>query len=169
MRHTNFESFAKLWETRPFQFLGLLGRTVHLKLPLHPEQDPCHQKAQTIEVFTIQLFNDYTNCPKRYTSIPWNPTVYHHFLHQSGSLYLPDKFGEVQKNIQKDYSCYSVFISCFPHFSNSLRAALLRGSAVLSAGFPPPAAKNAATNAGRSEPKICKTRCKTFPKICKIL
>ena len=95
-------------------------------------------------------------CPKRYTSIPWNPTVYHHFIHQSGSLYLSDKFGEMQKDskrlqilfrfyqffhkFQEALTLLSLSLSVFPDFSNSLRAALLRGSAVLSAGFPPPAA-----------------------------
>ena len=137
--------------------MGLLGRTVHLNLPLHPEQGPCQQKAQTVEVFTIQLFNNYTNRLSK--------TVYQHTLKSHGlSSFYPSKWqsifvGQIWRNAKRfkkitDFiqilsvfsqiprgsdSSLSLFIS-FPDFSNSLRAALLRGSAVLSAGFPPPAA-----------------------------
>ena len=120
-------------------------------------------------------------CPKRYTSIPWNPTVYHHFIHQSGSLYLSDKFGEVQKD-SKRLQFLSVFSQIPRDSDSSLSLSLYQFSRFFK--FSPSCSsprlssslrrvstscRDAVKNAVRSEPKIGKTRCKTFPNICKIL
>ena len=151
--------------------MGLLGRTVHLNLPLHPEQGPCQQKAQTVEVFTIQLFNNYTNRLSK--------TVYQHTLKSHGlSSFYPSKWqsifvGQIWRNAKrfKKITDFIQILSVFSQiprgsdsslslyqFSRFFKFSPSCSSPRLSSSLRrvSTSCRDAAKNAVRSEPKIGK-------------
>lgn len=109
MRHTNFEMFrVKKKVSQSFQRLVRFSLWVSweelftsiFRFILSKVHVNKKHKLLRCSQFNCSIITQIV-CPKRYTSIPWNPTVYHHFIHQSGSLYLSDKFGEMQKDSKR--------------------------------------------------------------------